>query len=130
MPGRYDILDEIGHAGMGVVYRACDRRPGRVVALKRLPKGADFQSTEARRQFECEAKTLARLDAQPAVVPVYGFGVDSGGFYIVMWYVEGKSLDAYLERHGALAAEETAQFGERLASALQYAHDEGSCTRT
>jgi len=68
---------------------------------------------------------LARLDAHRAVVDIYDFGIEEERPYVVMRYVEGENLRDHLGRRGALSVEETAQLGERLASALAYVHGEG-----
>ena len=125
MPDRYEILDEIGSGGQAIVYRARDQRLGREVAIKLPPPEINFHDTEARHGFEREAKMLARLDAHPAVVHVYDFGIEEDRPFVVMRHVEGEDLKDYLKRRGPLGPEETAQLGQRLASALSHVHGEG-----
>ena len=84
MPDRYEILERIGSEGQAVFHRAWDRRLDREVAIKRPLSKVSFHDTEARHEFEQEAKMLARLDAHRAVVNVYDFGIEEERPYVVM----------------------------------------------
>src|SRR5262249_10185272 len=90
---RYSLVRELGRGGMGVVYLARDSELDREVALKVLH--LDDASPELAARMRREAKTLAHLD-HPNIVPVYDFGVLSGGrLYYTMKYVQGTRLDQY-----------------------------------
>ena len=123
MPDRYDILGEIGRGGMGVVYRARDQRLGREVAIKRLREEL-LGDEKTRERFEREARAVARLD-NPHIVPVYDFGVEEGVPFLVMPYVEGPTLRERVEAEGPLSPDKTARLGQKLAGALEAAHEEG-----
>ena len=88
--GDYDILDELGRGGMGVVYRARQRTLGRIVALKVLLSGP-FGDQENRRSLLAEAAAAARLQ-HPNIVGVHEAGVDGGQPFYSMEYVPGISL--------------------------------------
>ncbi len=94
--GPFELLDEIGRGGMGIVYRA--RQPGldRVVALKTLVAG-DFATTDDLDRFLVEARTLAKLK-HPGIVPIFDSGRVGDRVYFTMPYLEGVALD-HLLRH-------------------------------
>ena len=115
----YLLVEEVGRGGMGTVYRA--RRPdlARDVALKLLEPGARPE------RLQVEARTMARL-AHPAIVPVHAVGVEPRGrWYLVMEWVEGRSLQARLEAEGPLPVGEVLEVGRRLSEALAHAHARG-----
>lgn len=87
---RYELLDRIGAGGMASVYRANDTRLGRTVAIKMLHEG--FMNDEAFvRQFQREAHAAGNL-THPNIVTVHDMGEDSGRFYMVMEFVDGRTL--------------------------------------
>src|SRR3954471_11899955 len=89
--GKYQILEELGHGGMGVVYRGVDSAIGREVAIKTLTEGfADDPSMLAR--FYDEVRITGNLN-HPNIVTVYEVGDEKGIPYIVMECVKGRSLD-------------------------------------
>ncbi|MGB0386098.1 MAG: AAA-like domain-containing protein [Ardenticatenaceae bacterium] len=120
--GRYEIKDELGKGGMGVVYLAHDPRLGRDVALKVLSDDL-VDDPRFHHRFEREAKTIAGLE-HSAIVPVYGFGEDEGQPYLVMRYMAGGSLHTRLQK-GRLALGEVCQILTRLAGALDKVHEKG-----
>ena len=117
-----EILELLGHGGMGAVYKA--RQPGldRLVALKILPLQAGAEPGFAER-FNREARALAKLN-HPNIVAVYDFGQTHGLHYLVMELVDGPNL-RQIERADKLAAREALQIIPQICEALQYAHDEG-----
>ena len=121
--GNYQILEEIGRGGMGVIYRARQRHSRRIVALKRiLSYHADSQETLAR--FRREAQAVASLD-HPNILHIYEVGESEDGFpFFSMKFAAGGSLlDAAL----ALRSEprRSVALMAKVARAVQYAHDQG-----
>jgi Tol biopolymer transport system component len=120
--GPYEVTAQIGKGGMGEVYRARDRRLDRTVAIKVLP--AEVASdAEARARFEREARTVAALD-HPHICAIYDVGSVDGTHYLVMPYLDGRSLAARLE-HGALPIDQGLKIAAELADALDRAHRQG-----
>ncbi|HLY50679.1 MAG TPA: protein kinase [Solirubrobacteraceae bacterium] len=124
LAGRYRLEEVVGRGGMSTVYRATDEVLGRTVAVKiLLPALADQDPTYSVR-FEREARAAAAL-ATSAVVTVYDTGVDAGSHYIVMEYIEGRSLDEILRDRRPLDPGEALRITERIAQALAVAHAAG-----
>ena len=121
IPG-YEILEEIGRGGMGVVYRACQLRLGRVVALKLLLHGA-HASTERRARFRAEADAIARLH-HPGIVQVYDVGEHEGMPFLVLEFMSGGSLETRLAGR-VLAPRQAAELIETLAWAVDHANSHG-----
>ncbi len=120
--GRYEIKSELGRGGMATVYKAYDPRFEREVAVKVLPREM-LHDPQFRVRFEREAKTIASLE-HPAIVPVYDVGEEDGQPYFVMRYMSDGSL-ADLIKVGPASIVKTAQIMERLAPALDEAHEKG-----
>ena len=121
--GRYQIKRELGQGGMATVYLAFDSLFERQVAIKVLPR----QFTEDPRslqRFEQEAKTVAALE-DAAIVPVYDFGQDEGWPYLVMRYMSGGTLGERIGKGQPLGLEEVSRILNRLAPALDLAHEKG-----
>ncbi len=117
-----EVLELLGHGGMGAVYRARQVNLDRPVALKILaPRLSDDPGFEER--FSREAKTLARLN-HPNIVTVYDFGRAGKYCYLVMELIEGVNLrDAIVA--GGISAEQSLRIVPAICEALQYAHDMG-----
>lgn len=120
--GDYDLFGEIAHGGMGVVYRARQRRLEREVAVKVL-RGGELASRAARRRFRQEAEAAARL-RHPHVVAIHDVGEDLGVCWFSMDLVPGVNLAERVQR-SPLSPPETALCLERVAWAIQHAHDHG-----
>jgi class 3 adenylate cyclase/tetratricopeptide (TPR) repeat protein len=119
----YEILDRVGGGGMGVVYRARDRRLERTVALKFLPPHMtrDHQAME---RFLVEAQAAAALD-HPNICTIYEVGeTDEAQLFIAMPYYEGETLKHRLER-GRLEIDEALDIARQVASGLARAHERG-----
>ena len=120
---RYELGDRLGSGGMSTVYRATDRVLERTVAVKILAEHlSDDEKFVAR--FRREALAVAKL-IHPNIVQVYDTGVDADRHYIVMEYVEGKSVAQLLQTKGRLGADSTAEIGIQACAGLEYAHRQG-----
>ena len=121
--GRYEIGPELGRGGMAKVFRATDNVLGRPVAVKVLaPQYAEDPSFVDR--FRREAQAAARLN-HPNVVGVYDTGSDDGIHYIVMEYIEGRTLADYLSGGGRIMPQRAIDIADAVTSALAAAHAEG-----
>ncbi len=120
--GHYRILEKIGQGGMGEVFLADDTSLHRRVALKFLPPGMQQDAT-AHRRFIREAQSAAALD-HPYICHINEICESAGRDFIVMEYVDGRSLKDRLER-GPLPLEDALQIGIEVAEALDAAHAKG-----
>jgi eukaryotic-like serine/threonine-protein kinase len=124
---RYELGTELGHGGMGVVWRATDTLLSREVAVKEvdLPRGLDAdQRASMRARVSREARAAARL-SHPGVVTVYDIAQDGGRDYIVMELVAAPTLDDLVRRDGPLPPERAAGLGLALLATLEAAHRAG-----
>ncbi|HEY9229721.1 MAG TPA: serine/threonine-protein kinase [Gemmatimonadaceae bacterium] len=119
----YELDCEIGRGGMGVVYRAKDRRLKRTVAIKVLPPELAFRS-EIKTRFLREAETAAQLN-HPNIVDIYAVDEAEGTVFFVMAYITGDNLAKRVHEHGALSIDETRRTLRDVADALAYAHERG-----
>jgi serine/threonine-protein kinase len=120
--GRYRIEKEIGRGGMGVVYLAQDPNLDLLVALKVLRQDR-LGNEDLVRRFLAEAKALGRLD-HPNIVRVFNVDRDGDNVYIAMEFIEGESLAALMKVE-SFKADYIAEFGARIAEALDSAHRNG-----
>jgi serine/threonine protein kinase len=121
--GRYRLEASIGAGGMAEVFRAFDTTLDRPVAVKILaPQYAKDPGFVGR--FRREAQAAARLN-HPNVVGVYDSGSDDGTHYIVMEFIEGRTLADFLSRGGRLAPTKAVEIAQRIADALEAAHAQG-----
>jgi serine/threonine protein kinase len=123
LAAHYELDCEIGRGGMGIVYRARDRRLKRQVAIKLLPPELAFRS-EIKSRFLREAETAAQL-SHPNIVPIYTVDEQEQLVFFVMAYVSGDNLAKRLHERGVLTMEETRKVMHDVADALAYAHDRG-----
>jgi len=116
----YEILEELGHGGMGVVYKAKDTKLDRFVALKFLPPHLS-QSEEEKKRFIHEAKAASALD-HPNICTIYEINeTEEGRMFIAMACYEGESLKDKIER-GPLPIEEALDIAIQIAQGLAKAH--------
>jgi TolB-like protein/Tfp pilus assembly protein PilF/predicted Ser/Thr protein kinase len=120
--GRYQLIEELGRGGMGVVYKAEDTKLKRTVALKFLPPELTH-IPDVKDRFMREAQAAAALD-HPNICTVYEFDEAEEKTFISMAYVEGQSLRKKLES-GPLALDEALRIATQVAQGLQIAHKKG-----
>lgn len=120
--GEYELQEEIGRGGMGVVYRALHASLGREVALKMILRG-QLASEADRERFAAEAQAAAKLE-HPGIVPVYEVGELEGRPYFTMKYIRGTTLSQRLQQ-GPMPAREAAELLAKVAKAIHFAHSRG-----
>src|SRR5262249_31912753 len=121
-PEGYTLLAELGRGATGVVYKARQHHPERIVALKCL-LGGSHAATEHRARFLAEADAIARLD-HPHIVRVHAVGEQHGQLFLCLEYLDGGTLRAKIDGQPR-PPREAAQLVESLARAVQHAHDQG-----
>jgi WD40 repeat protein len=127
--GDFELLEEIGRGGMGIVYRARQRSADRDVALKVIKTDwlldlPESLALELRQRFLREVATTAKLE-HPHIVPLYTAGEVDGQPYYAMRYVLGRSLSRVVEEDGPMDNDRAARYLERVARAVHYAHGNG-----
>lgn len=125
--GRYRLGEEIGRGGMGIVWRAYDQALERRVAMKRLQVPDDLAEEDRdglKGRFLREARAAARLE-HPSIINVYDVVDDAEGPWIVMQYVQGRSLEQIVREDGPLSVVRAARVGLALLDALDCAHGAG-----
>ena len=126
--GRYQIIGQLGHGGMGAVYLARDMELfGRLCVVKQMRPffASQTERRRAEEDFKREAEVLARLNqpGHPRIPEVYGYFVEGLDQFLVMKYIEGESLERRLERlKGPLSETEVVRCGQEVANALVYLH--------
>jgi len=118
---RYQIIKTIGEGGMANVYLAYDTILDRNVALKVL-RGDLSNDEKFVRRFQREALSASSL-SHPNIVEMYDVGEDEGQYYIVMEYVDGKTLKQLVKRRGALTLNEVIDIMLQLTDGIAHAHD-------
>ena len=120
--GDYDLLEEIGRGGQGVVYRARQKGLNRTVALKVIRSG-EWATKEHLKRFRLEAEAAASLD-NSNIVPIYEVGEHDGCCYFSMKFVEGGPLDEVFKRE-PIPIRRATKLIAKLARAVHYAHQHG-----
>jgi serine/threonine protein kinase/predicted Zn-dependent protease len=120
--GDYELLEEIGRGGQGVVYRAHQKSLNRTVALKVI--GLGYWATEAHlKRFRREAEAAASLE-HPGIVPIHEVGESEGSCYFSMKFIEGGQLDE-VARRTPISIRQAAELIAKVARTVHYAHEHG-----
>src|SRR5262249_8894654 len=120
--GDYELLEEVGRGGQGVVFRARQKSLNRVVALKVIRLG-QWASKAHFKRFRLEAEAAARLE-HPGIVPIHEVGERDGACYFSMKFVEGGQLDAIAKRE-PMSIRRAAELIAKIARTIHYAHEHG-----
>ncbi|HEY7353197.1 MAG TPA: protein kinase [Terriglobales bacterium] len=120
--GDYELLEEIGRGGQGVVFRAWQKSLNRTVAVKIIGVGQWVTDTHLKR-FRREAEAAAKLN-HPGIVPIYEVGERNGTYYFSMRFVEGDPLDEVVSR-GPISLRQAAELLAKVARTVHYAHEHG-----
>jgi serine/threonine protein kinase len=123
MLGRYQLLTKLGQGGMGTVYLAHDTRLDRRVAIKVLP-AQSVDDPDAVARFQREGKALAKL-SHAGIVQAFDTEEDNGRHFLVMEFIEGKSLADILKEQGKISPTRATEYIHQAALALQHAHERG-----
>jgi predicted Ser/Thr protein kinase len=124
--GDYELQEEIGRGGMGVVYKARQVTLNRTVAVKMIIAGV-YAGPDERRRFQREAEAAAQL-RHPNIVAIHEVGEHEGRSYFSMDYIEGQTLSAQL-KEGKLPPARAAALVKTLAEAVHFAHQRGTLHR-
>jgi len=120
--GDYELLEEIGRGGQGVVFRARQKSLNRTVALKVIGLG-QWATTAHLKRFRLEAEAAAKLE-HPGIVPIHEVGEREGSCYFSMKFIEGGQLDAVVRRE-PMPVRRAAELIAKVARTVQYAHEHG-----
>src|SRR5258707_1891529 len=120
--GDYELLEEIGRGGQGVVYRARQKSLNRTVALKVIGLG-QWSSPPHLKRFRRDAEAAATLE-HPQIVPIYEIGERNGSCYFSIKFVEGGQLDEIVRRE-PMSIRRAAELLVKIARTVQFAHEHG-----
>ena len=120
--GDYELLEEVGRGGQGVVFRARQKSLNRTVALKVISLGQWASKAHVKR-FRREAEAAASLD-HPSIVPIHEVGERDGSCYFSMQFIEGGQLDEVVRRT-PMAIRQAAELIAKVARTVHYAHEHG-----
>jgi hypothetical protein len=120
----YELIDRLGGGGMGVVFRARDRRLGRDVAVKALRPSSGPDEDDLRRLFEREARATAQL-LHPNIVTLHHVGEHDGHPYLVLELLAGETLSARLSRRRRLPVNDALDIVDEVLAAVAFAHERG-----
>ncbi|MBR0267055.1 MAG: Stk1 family PASTA domain-containing Ser/Thr kinase [Clostridia bacterium] len=123
LANRYRLTEQIGMGGMAIVYRAIDLRTGHNVAVKVLRPEYN-EDREFIGRFQREAEAASKM-THHNIVNLLDVGMDGENRYLVMEYVQGKTLKAVIQERGKLSAPLSCQIAIRILSALEHAHRNG-----
>ena len=120
--GDYELLEEVGRGGQGVVFRARQKSLNRIVALKVIGLGQWATKAHLKR-FRLEAEAAASLD-HPCIVPIYEVGERDGQCYFSMKFVEGGQLDEVVKQ-APVSIRQAVELIAKVARTVHYAHEHG-----
>src|SRR5438309_1600496 len=120
--GDYELLEEIGRGGQGVVFRARQKNLNRIVALKVISLGQWANKAHLKR-FRLEAEAAARLE-HPGIVPIHEVGEGDGSCYFSMKFIEGGQLDEVVKQ-SPMSVRRAAELIAKVARTVSYAHEHG-----
>jgi TolB-like protein/Tfp pilus assembly protein PilF/predicted Ser/Thr protein kinase len=120
--GDYELLEEVGRGGQGVVFRARQKSLNRIVALKVIGLG-QWATPAHLKRFRLEAEAAASLD-HPCIVPIYEVGERDGQCYFSMKFVEGGQLDEVV-KHTPISIRQAVELIAKVARTVHYAHEHG-----
>jgi serine/threonine protein kinase/Tfp pilus assembly protein PilF len=120
--GDYELLEEIGRGGQGVVYRAHQKSLNRTVALKVIGMGP-WTTERHLKRFRREAEAAAHLE-HPCIIPIYEVGERDGQCYFSMKFIEGGQLDEVV-KHTPMSVRQAAELIAKVARTVHYAHEHG-----
>lgn len=118
----YDVIEKMGEGGMGMIYKARDRKLNRLAALKLLPHYLS-SNQDMKQRFIQEARAAASLD-HPNICTIYEVGEVGEQLYIAMPFYEGETLKDKIEK-GALPVDEALEYALQIAEGLAHAHEAG-----
>src|SRR5215510_13372952 len=120
--GDYELLEEIGRGGQGVVFRARQKSLNRIVALKVIGLG-QWATPAHLKRFRLEAEAAASLD-HPCIVPIYEVGQGDGQCYFSMKLVEGGQLDEVIQQR-PISIRQSVELIAKVSRTVHYAHEHG-----
>src|SRR6266478_7057532 len=120
--GDYELLDEVGRGGQGVVFRARQKSLNRIVALKVISLG-QWASKAHLKRFRFEAEAAARLE-HPGIVPIHEVGERDGSCYFSMKFIEGGQLDEVVKQT-PISIRQATELITKVARTVHYAHEHG-----
>src|SRR5258705_2918507 len=120
--GDYELLEEVGRGGQGVVFRARQKSLNRTVALKVISLG-QWASKAHLKRFRLEAEAAARLE-HPGIVPIHEVGERDGSCYFSMKFIEGGQLDEVVKQ-APMSIRQAAELIAKVARTVHYAHEHG-----
>ena len=120
--GDYELLEEVGRGGQGVVFRARQKSLNRIVALKVISLG-QWASKAHLKRFRLEAEAAARLE-HPGIVPIHEVGERDGSLYFSMKFIEGGQLEEVAKRR-AMPIRRAVELIAKVARTVHYAHEHG-----
>lgn len=121
---QYEIIQKLGEGGMGTVYLAKDTLINRLVAIKQLHRNTGSEEESLGERFQAEALALARLN-HPNITHLYSFIPQEDTYWMIMEYVEGKTLEDWLLVHKKITHQLAASIAVQILDGLHHAHRKG-----
>lgn len=121
---QYEIIQKLGEGGMGIVYLAKDSMIQRLVAIKQLHRNAGSEDESLGERFQAEALALAKLN-HPNITHLYSFIPKEDTYWMIMEYVEGKTLEDWLVVHKKITHPLAASIAVQILDGLDHAHRKG-----